>query len=118
LTPLHEEIVKQEGMSECAPDDGSARLAHERDHEHPLKRKPFRIPVVCQANGHVNMACPGLGPIGAENPIPPGKIKPVVAVCFPDYYRMMDTVHIGSDHQQPQHPVSPEWYEYVAVIEH
>ena len=53
-----------------------------------------------------------------EETIPPGKVKTKVAVGFPEYNGMMDSVHVGSHDKTAKVSIKFDVDPDVAVVEH
>jgi len=57
-------------------------------------------------------------PVGSKEAIPPGQVETKVTVCFLNYYRMMDAVHVGCYDKGSQDPVNSVIHIDVTVIKH
>src|SRR3972149_149389 len=58
-------------------------------------------------DGHFQVTRSRLGPVCAEQAIPPGEVESEVAVGLYRDDRVMDPVHVGGDHEEPQGAVEP-----------
>jgi hypothetical protein len=82
------------------------------------EREMIRVSVLSQADGHPFVTCLGLCPVGAEKSIPPGKVESKVAVIFFDQNGVVDTVHLGRDHEKPENAVDRNGKPHISMIEH
>ena len=102
----------------CAPWTKSTRLEVDFG-----GARAILLPVVCTfvalaivvASRFVTV--PGLGTVGAEEAIPPGEIKPEVAVGFVAVNRVVDPVHVGRDNEPAEDGFEPRGDTDVGVIE-
>ena len=60
----------------------------------------------------------GLRAVGAEQTIPERDVKTVIAIGFPRYCGVMDTVHVWRHEDVPQKAVHPRGQTDIAMIEH
>jgi hypothetical protein len=73
---------------------------------------------MAESDGHIFMPSHRLGTIGSQEAIPPGKIKPKVAIGLSNNYRMVDPVHLRGDDEKAQDPIDSTREANIAVIEH
>jgi hypothetical protein len=64
------------------------------------------------------MALRGLGPIGAEQPVPPWEIEAEVAVGLGPNDGMVDAVHVGRHHQPADQGIDGRRHAHIRMIEH
>ncbi len=101
------------------PVDGHpAGVTHERQDQEMRQGKLFWVAVLGKANHHIRVSLGRLILVGAQQPVPPGQVEPVIAVRLADDDRMVDPVHIGRYHEQPEYPVHFFREADVAVVEH
>ena len=58
------------------------------------------FPELVEANSHFQMVVFRLSFVSTKKPVPPGKIKSIIAVGFAWFYRVMNPVHIRSNYQE------------------
>jgi len=78
----------------------------------------LRVPEIGKPDGHGLMTCRRLGPVGAAEMVPPGKRESEVCVGLDGRRRMMHTMHIWRDDEEPEHTISDQGNTDVGVIEH
>ena len=70
------------------------------------------------ADGHALVALRGLGPIGAEQPVPPREIEAEIAVGLGPDDGVVDAVHVGRHHEPADQGVDGRGHAHIRVIEH
>ena len=83
-----------------------ARISDKGKNQEPKQGQFFRVTKLGQSNGHAFMALRRLIAIGAEKPVPPRQIEPVITVGFADDYGVMHPVHIGCDDDISNNPIN------------
>ena len=73
--------------------------------QHAIETQFSGIAELLDSDRHGLVAGLRLGPIGAEQTIPPGKIEAEIAVGLGRQDRMVHAVHVGRDDQPAYHPV-------------
>ena len=92
------------------PVDGDAAgISNKGQDEKPRQGQFLGITKLGESDHHAIVPLFRLVFIGAEQSVPPGEIKAIVAVRLPDDHRMMHTVHIGRDNEKSKDPVNSLW---------
>ena len=61
-----------------------------------------------QADRHFDVAFFWLVTVGAEHPVPAGKVEAEITISFPTNDRMMNPVHVGRHEEQAKDTIEPQ----------
>ena len=84
-------------------DGPSAGITHKRQDQEARQDKPLWIAELGQPDHHIRVPLGGMRFVGAEQSVPPGQVKAIIAVGLPDDDRVMDPMHVRRNNNEPEH---------------
>ena len=96
----------------------TADVAEERLNHHSIKPEVAPRAKLLDSNGHCFMTGSGLSSVGTEEAVPPGQIKPKIAIGLTRENRVVDAVHVRRHNEPAQNAVHPARDANVGVIKY
>src|SRR5215210_9502856 len=84
--------------------------------QHPVETELRGVAELRQPKCHSLMAGFRLGPVGAEQAVPPGQIEPEVAIGLASFDRVVNAMHLRGDDKPAQNLVDPCGQPHVAMV--
>src|SRR5436309_14718317 len=97
---------------------GAAMVIEQRLEQCLVETQILAVSEGHKPDGHGLMTCRRLGPVGAAEIVPPGKCESEVCVGLDGRRRMMHTMHIWDDDEEPEDTNDGEGQTEVVVMDH